>query len=101
MTPPTGTARLTALALAFTAGAVAAAVYGPGTDTPAPRPAALFATAEPAAPLPAPASPADCTGLDVSDPFPASVADALLSAGWTGDPADGREWLYPPGCVTP
>lgn len=39
-----------------------------------------------------------CGVLILDDTVPQSAADALIAAGWTGDPTDGMEALYSPTC---
>lgn len=45
-----------------------------------------------------PTKPSDCTPVMTEDKDP-DVVDGLINDGWKGDPKDGREALYPPGCV--
>lgn len=44
------------------------------------------------------APPAHCTPIPVPDDVPQAMVDRLLADGWKGDPTDGMEALYPPGC---
>jgi hypothetical protein len=39
-----------------------------------------------------------CRGVDAAALSDREVA-SYLGKGWREDPADGEEWLYPPGCV--
>lgn len=45
------------------------------------------------------ATPKDCRPTPV-DTVPQATVDTLIAVGWQGDPTDGMEALYAPGCVT-
>lgn len=47
-----------------------------------------------------PAEAQDCTSVYVGELAPIEMAEYLIEQGWEGDPTDGVEALYPPGCLS-